>query len=89
MSVELNKLTFSSPVTHVYNPLDYAWDAHEWYVNKFGNSERKVLLVGMNPGTFRSCTKLPYAEILSDLLSYRTMGYGTDRRAVRRSEHSA
>lgn len=37
MSEELSKLSFSSPVTHVYDPIEYAWNAHEWYV---GN-ERK------------------------------------------------
>lgn len=52
MSTDLGELKFSSPVTHVYNPLEYAWSAHKWYVNTFGNSERRVLLVGMNPGSF-------------------------------------
>lgn len=30
MSRELSLLKFPPPVTHVYNPLTYAWDAHEW-----------------------------------------------------------
>lgn len=30
MSDYLSSLTFRSPVTHVYNPLVYAWAAHEW-----------------------------------------------------------
>lgn len=30
MSDDLGKLKFGAPVTHVYNPLEYAWDAHEW-----------------------------------------------------------
>lgn len=34
MSDDLSTLSFSSPVTHVYNPLEYAWDAHKWYVAK-------------------------------------------------------
>lgn len=46
MSDELDKLSFGSPVTNTYNPLKYAWEAHKWYVEKFGNSKRDVLLVG-------------------------------------------
>ena len=35
---EVDRLSFASPVTHVYNPLRYAWDAHEAYLRKFGDS---------------------------------------------------
>lgn len=30
MSERLSLLKFTSPVTHVYNPLVYAWAGHEW-----------------------------------------------------------
>lgn len=30
MSDGLTDLSFGAPVTHVYNPLEYAWDAHAW-----------------------------------------------------------
>lgn len=30
MSEQLSGLSFASPVTHVYDPLVYAWKAHEW-----------------------------------------------------------
>ena len=43
-------LSFSRPVTHVYNPLRYAWDAHESYLRRFGDSRKRVVFVGMNPG---------------------------------------
>ena len=33
-------LSFSRPVTHVYNPLRYAWDAHESYLRRFGDSRK-------------------------------------------------
>ena len=33
---EVDRLSFADPVTHVYNPLRYAWDAHETYLRKFG-----------------------------------------------------
>ncbi|CAN8063150.1 unnamed protein product [Agarophyton chilense] len=64
MSDELSKLSFGKPVTHVYNPLQYAWEAHEWYVKKFGNSKKKVLLVGMNPGPWGMAqTGIPFGEV--------------------------
>jgi transposase len=28
----VSQLRFAPPVTHVYNPLDYAWAAHEEYL---------------------------------------------------------
>ena len=46
----VNRLTFSPPVTHVYNPLDYAWNAHELYLTKYANSSKRVVLLRMNPG---------------------------------------
>jgi single-strand selective monofunctional uracil DNA glycosylase len=45
-------LRFSPPVTHVYNPLDYAWAAHELYLRKYGRGRKRVLFLGMNPGPF-------------------------------------
>ena len=32
LSAQLDGLSFSSPVTHVYNPLDYAGAAHTQYL---------------------------------------------------------
>ncbi|MBN2329298.1 MAG: single-stranded DNA-binding protein [Candidatus Omnitrophica bacterium] len=46
----LNKLQFSPPVSHVYNPLDYAQKSHFEYINLYGQGKRDVLLIGMNPG---------------------------------------
>lgn len=64
MSTELDLMRFSSPVTHVYNPLEYAWKAHEWFVNSFGDSQRKVLLVGMNPGPWGMAqTGVPFGQV--------------------------
>ena len=44
------KLAFAPPVTHVYNPLDYAWAAHEAYLRRYAASPKRVLFMGMNPG---------------------------------------
>ncbi len=64
LSRAVNGLAFSPPVTHVYNPLDYAWAAHEAYLRKFGGSSKRVLLLGMNPGPFGMAqTSVPFGEI--------------------------
>ena len=52
MCEELDRLKFSLPVTHIYNPLDYAAETHQSYVHRYGNSKKRVLFLGMNPGPF-------------------------------------
>src|SRR4051812_20475252 len=57
-------LKFSAPVTHVYNPLAYAWSGHEQYLQKFGNGPKRVVFLGMNPGPFGMVqTGVPFGEI--------------------------
>lgn len=57
-------LTFSRPVTHVYNPLDYARRPHHAYLRRWGGGSKEVLLVGMNPGPFGMAqTGVPFGEI--------------------------
>jgi len=58
------RLKFTAPVAFVYNPLDYAWPAHETYLRKFGNSRKRVLFLGMNPGPFGMAqTGIPFGEV--------------------------
>ena len=58
------RIKFTTPITHVYNPLDYAWPAHEAYLKKFGNSRKRVVFLGMNPGPFGMVqTGVPFGEI--------------------------
>ena len=52
LSEKVERLKFGPPVTHVYNPLTYAWQAHEEYLRRFGNSKKHALFLGMNPGPF-------------------------------------
>lgn len=60
----LRSLTFSPPVTHVYNPLDYAWDGHTAYLTKFGEGKKKGIFLGMNPGPFGMAqTGVPFGEV--------------------------
>jgi single-strand selective monofunctional uracil DNA glycosylase len=57
-------LRFAPPVTHVYNPLDYAWRAHELYLRRYGNSTKRVIFLGMNPGPFGMAqTGVPFGEV--------------------------
>jgi single-strand selective monofunctional uracil DNA glycosylase len=61
---EVDRLSFGDPVTHVYNPLDYAWDAHRSYLERFGDSEKRVVFLGMNPGPWGMAQiGVPFGEI--------------------------
>lgn len=53
-----------SPVTHVYDPLQYAWEAHETYIRRFGDGQRRVVFLGMNPGPFGMMQiGVPFGEV--------------------------
>src|SRR4051812_48765239 len=60
----VNRLTFAPPVSHVYNPLDYAWPAHEAYLRRYATGRKRVVFLGMNPGPFGMVqTGVPFGEI--------------------------
>jgi single-strand selective monofunctional uracil DNA glycosylase len=64
LSAEAEKLRFAPPVSHVYNPLLYAWNAHEEYLARFGGAGKRVIFLGMNPGPFGMAqTGVPFGEI--------------------------
>jgi single-strand selective monofunctional uracil DNA glycosylase len=64
LSSTVGKLRFAAPVTHVYNPLDYAWRSHELYLRRYGNSTKRVIFLGMNPGPFgMSQTGIPFGQV--------------------------
>lgn len=61
---ELSSLEFSEPVTHVYNPLVYAWQAHAQYLEKYAQGQKRVLFLGMNPGPWGMAqVGVPFGEI--------------------------
>src|SRR5690606_34514660 len=61
---ELAPLRFAEPVSYVYNPLVYAKAAHDLYLTRFGDSHKRVLMLGMNPGPWgMSQTGVPFGEI--------------------------
>src|SRR5437773_10244564 len=60
----VDRLSFAAPVTHVYNPLRYAWRAHEIYLRRYGNIRKRVVFLGMNPGPFGMAqTGVPFGQI--------------------------
>jgi single-strand selective monofunctional uracil DNA glycosylase len=57
-------LSFKPPVACVYNPLDYAWPAHEQWLQRFGGGRKRVVFLGMNPGPFGMAqTGVPFGEV--------------------------
>ena len=48
----LSHVMFGPPVTHIYNPLDYAMDPHKCYLQKYCQSKKDILFLGMNPGPY-------------------------------------
>ena len=61
---EVATLAFADPVAHVYNPLEYAWQAHEAYLRRYGTEPKRVVFLGMNPGPFGMVqTGVPFGEV--------------------------
>lgn len=59
-----DRCEFAPPVYHVYNPLNYAFEAHRQYLERFCRREAEILLIGMNPGPFGMVqTGVPFGEV--------------------------
>ena len=74
LSRALGKLSFSAPVTHVYDPLQYAGPAHADYLRKYADGPKRVVYLGMNPGPFGMAqTGVPFGEVslVRDFLGVR------------------
>jgi single-strand selective monofunctional uracil DNA glycosylase len=60
----VGRLRFGEPVAQVYNPLDYAWAAHEAYARRFGAGRKRIVFLGMNPGPHGMMqTGVPFGEV--------------------------
>ncbi|HEX5418521.1 MAG TPA: uracil-DNA glycosylase family protein [Gammaproteobacteria bacterium] len=66
LAARLEPLSFAPPVCCTYNPLVYAREPHEAYLNRYGAAApREVLLVGMNPGPFGMVqTGVPFGDVV-------------------------
>ncbi|MEE8581043.1 MAG: uracil-DNA glycosylase family protein [Myxococcota bacterium] len=61
---DVSTLRFAPPVTHVYNPLDYAARAHHAYLRRYAAGPKRVLFLGMNPGPYGMVqTGVPFGEV--------------------------
>lgn len=61
---DVSSLSFGAPVTHVYNPLEYAWEPYQHYLARYATGPKRVLYLGMNPGPFGMAqTGVPFGEI--------------------------
>jgi len=61
---EVSGLGFAAPVTHVYNPLDYAWKLHRDYLRRYGDGAKRAVFLGMNPGPWGMAqTGVPFGEV--------------------------
>ena len=61
---DVSELRFAAPVTHVYNPVEYAARAHHAYIRRYADSPKRVLFLGMNPGPFGMVqTGVPFGEV--------------------------
>ena len=47
-------------VEFVYNPLNYAWEPHKKYLEDYGSSGAKIIIMGMNPGHGMGNTGIPF-----------------------------
>lgn len=61
---DLRELEFSPPVACVYRTLDYTWQAHRQYLERFGKGKKRIVFLGMNPGPFGMAqTGVPFGEV--------------------------
>jgi len=75
LSRQVSKLRFAEPVTHVYNPLEYARSLHHQYL-RMASSDCRVLFLGMNPGPWGMAqTGVPFGEVTA---VRRWLGIGGD-----------
>ena len=59
-----DRLTFDPPVACVYNPLKYAWRAHQQYLDRYVRRSCQVVFLGMNPGPWGMAqTGIPFGEV--------------------------
>jgi single-strand selective monofunctional uracil DNA glycosylase len=64
LSERICELSFQAPVAYVYNPLEYARAPHEAYLKRYGQTPKRTLLLGMNPGPFGMAqTGVPFGDV--------------------------
>lgn len=60
---EVDALRFAPPTAYVYDPLRYAREPHEAFLERYGRGQKEIVLVGMNPGPFGMAqTGVPFGD---------------------------
>jgi len=60
----VGRLRFFDPVTHVYNPLEYARPCFDQYVERYARRGVDAVLLGMNPGPWGMAqTGVPFGDV--------------------------
>ena len=60
----LGKLHFKPPISHVYNPLEYARLPYSEYQKRYSGGKKEAILLGMNPGPWGMAqTGIPFGEV--------------------------
>ena len=61
---QVNTLSFAEPVTHVYNPLQYAKALNHDYLERYGAGKKVAVFLGMNPGPWGMAqTGVPFGDV--------------------------
>ena len=61
---KLSGLAFKKPADLVYCPLEYAWEIHRAYLEKFAVGRKRIVFLGMNPGPYgMGQTGVPFGEV--------------------------
>lgn len=64
LACQCNELQFSAKVHTVYNAFDYAMPGYAAYVLRCGNTSKRAIFLGMNPGPWGMAqTGVPFGEI--------------------------
>jgi single-strand selective monofunctional uracil DNA glycosylase len=64
LSRDVAGLRFGTPVSRIYDPLDYARRAHAAYLDAYADSRKRVVFLGMNPGPFGMAqTGVPFGDV--------------------------
>ena len=64
LSLTVDQLRFTDPITHVYNPLRYARATYVDYVERYGTGTKEIVFLGMNPGPWGMAqTGVPFGEV--------------------------
>ncbi len=64
LSESLRPLEWGLPISFIYDPTEYARGPLSLYFDRFGQSSKRVVLVGMNPGPWGMLqTGVPFGEV--------------------------